>query len=122
MTWAVLEAVALEATAEEDELVAHTSARHLAGLLGLEPGTAAAALRLLRQRGHLNLRRNPGSAGRFGLSSYVVGNIVDLGIRPCVAAPGADAPHAADPHGRRPPGEPGAATTPSDQAGPGASG
>ena len=119
MAWAVLEAVALEATADEDGLVAHTSARHLAGLLGLDPGTAAAALRLLRQRGHLDLRRTAGSAGRFGLSAYVVGNIVDLGLRPCVVGPDAVAPRAPDPHGHRPPGEPGAATTPSDQAGSG---
>lgn len=117
MAWAVLEAVVLEATAEEDELVAHTSARHLAGLLGLDPGTAAAALRLLRQRGHLDLRRTAGAAGRFSLSAYVVGDITDLGLRPCVVAPSAVAPHAADPHGRPRRGEPNAATTPSDQAG-----
>ena len=59
MTWAVLEAVALEATGHGDEMVAYTSARRLAALLGLDPGTAANALRLLRRRDLVELRRVP---------------------------------------------------------------
>jgi hypothetical protein len=101
MAWAVLAAVALEATAEAGGLVAYTSARHVADLLGLDPGTAASALRLVRQRGLLELRRTNGSGGRFGLSDYGLGDLVELGLRPCVAAPGTVAPHAADPHGHR---------------------
>jgi len=66
MAWVVLEAVALAATVQDDRLVAHTSARQLAQMLGLDPGTAAAALRLLRQRSLLELRRTGGEAGRFG--------------------------------------------------------
>jgi len=101
MAWVVLEAVALAATVEDQVLMAHTSARQLAQLLGLDPGTAAAALRLLRKRGLLELRRTGGEAGRFGLSAYVLGDVATIGLRPCVTPPGAVAPHAADPHAER---------------------
>lgn len=102
MAWVVLEAVALDATVEKEGLIAHTSARQLAQLLGLDPGTAAAALRLLRQRGLLELRRTGGERGRFGLSAYVLGDIGAVGIRPCADPPGAVAPHAVEPHAVEP--------------------
>ncbi len=97
MPWAVLEAVALVAEADGPGLVARTSARHLADLLGVDPGTAAAGLRVLRKRGVLELRRAGGHAGRFGLSAYVLGDVGELGLRPCVGSPGAVAPHVEDP-------------------------
>lgn len=98
MPWAVLEAVALGADADGHDLVARTSARHLADLLGVDPGTAAAGLRVLRTHGALELRRAGGRAGRFGLSAYVLGDIAALELRPCVGSPGAVAPHMEDPH------------------------
>lgn len=97
MPWAVLEAVALVADADGHDLVARTSARHLADLLGVDPGTAAAGLRVLRTRGVLELRRASGPAGRFGLSAYVLGDVAQLGLRPCVGSRGAVGPHVEDP-------------------------
>lgn len=98
MPWAVLEAVALVADVDGHDLAARTSARHLADLLGVDPGTAAAGLRALRKRGVLELRRAGGPGGRFGLSAYVLGDIAELGLRPCVGSPGAVAPHVEEPH------------------------
>lgn len=96
MPWAVLEAVALVADTDGHELVARTSARHVADLLGVDPGTAAAGLRVLRRHGVLELPRDGGPAGRFGLSAYIVGDVAELGLRPCVGSPGVVAPHVED--------------------------
>lgn len=81
VAWVVLEAVVLGAAADGDDLVARTSARHVAELLGLDAQTASAALRVLRTRGLLELRRPASQAGRFGLSSYVLGDVLGLGLR-----------------------------------------
>ena len=48
LVWVVLEEVALDAVVEDGGLVARTSARQVAERLGVEPGTAATALRVLR--------------------------------------------------------------------------
>ena len=88
-----LEEVALEAVAENERLVARTSAGLLADRLGVDPGTAAGTLRDLRRRGLLSFERESGPAGRFGLSVYVLGDISGLRVLspcpewPCVAAP-----------------------------------
>lgn len=111
MPWAVVQAVALLAEADGHDLVARTSARHLADLLGVDHGTAAAGLRVLRKRGVLELRRAGGPAGRFGLSAYVLGDVAELGLRPCVGSPGAAAPHAANSHTEPRCGEAGAVPT-----------
>lgn len=72
MAWTVLEEVLLDAFVEGDQIIATTSARRVAAQLNIDAGTAASALRLLRNRGLLELKRSSGPAGRFGLSSYVV--------------------------------------------------
>jgi hypothetical protein len=46
VVWIVLEELALDAVALDGELVAPTSARSVAARLGLDPGTAASALRI----------------------------------------------------------------------------
>ena len=99
VAWVVLEAVALGAASDGDDLVAHTSARHVADLLGLDAPTASAALRILRKRGLLELRRPAGQAGRFGLSSYSLGDVVGLGLRPLAPTPH---PLASRPEDRQP--------------------
>ncbi len=50
----------------------------MAELLRVDPGTAAAALRALRQEGLVGLEREKGTAGRFGLSVYVLRPIAGL--------------------------------------------
>ncbi len=87
LTWVILEEVALAAVAEGGRLVARTSARQIADRLRVDPGTAAGALRTLRNRGLLRLEREQGPAGRFGLSIYVVAPVPGLTVvPPCVAA------------------------------------
>jgi hypothetical protein len=91
--WVTLEDVAMEAVVEDGRLVAHTSSRRVAERLGVDVGTAAAALRALRERGLLVLERESGQAGRFGLSVYVLGSIAGLSVVkprancPCVVGP-----------------------------------
>ena len=70
LVWVVLEEVALDAVVEDGQLVARTSARHVAERLGVNPSTAAEALRVLGRRGLVGLEREKGPAGRFGLSVY----------------------------------------------------
>jgi DNA-binding transcriptional ArsR family regulator len=98
LAWVALEEVALDAVAEEGRLVARTSARQVAELLGVEPGTAAGALRTLRQHGLLVLEREKGPAGRFGLSVYVLGRLDGLSVgSPRVAEPCAVSPSMVEP-------------------------
>ena len=80
LAWLVLEEVALTAVEDGGRLVAHTSARQVADRVGVDPGTAAGALRVLRDRGLLRLEREKGRAGRFGLSVYVLGSIAGLTV------------------------------------------
>jgi hypothetical protein len=82
LAWVILEDVALDAVPEDGRLVVRTSARQVAERLGVDPGTAARALRILRERGFLVLEREKSPAGRFGLSVYVIGAIPGLTVIP----------------------------------------
>ena len=83
-----LEEVALDAVAEDGRLVARTSARQVAERLGVDPGTAAGALRVLRDRGLLISNASTGrravSACRSTCSARSAGLTV---IPPCAALP-----------------------------------
>ena len=68
--WVVLQDLALDAQWRDGRLVASSSARLVADHLQIDPGTAAAALRALRDRGVAELSQTSGAAGRFGLASY----------------------------------------------------
>ncbi len=57
LVWVTLEEVALDAVFENGRLVARTSARLIADRLGVDPGTAAGALRTLRRRGLVAFER-----------------------------------------------------------------
>ena len=70
--WVVLQDVALDAEWHDGRLVASSSARLVAEHLHIDPGTAAAALRALRDRGVAELCQTSGAAGRFGLASYTL--------------------------------------------------
>jgi DNA-binding transcriptional ArsR family regulator len=88
LLWVTLEEVALDAAVEGGRLVARTSARQVAERLGVDPGTAATALRALRERGLVALEREKGPGGRFGLSVYELGPVAGLSVvRPRTAAP-----------------------------------
>jgi len=88
LVWVTLEEVALDAAFEGGRLVARTSARQVAERLGVDPGTAASALRALRERGLVALEREKGPAGRFGLSVYELGPVPGLSVvRPRTAEP-----------------------------------
>jgi DNA-binding transcriptional ArsR family regulator len=93
LAWMILEEVALDAVAQDGRLVAHTSARRVAELLGVDPGSAARALRVLREHGLVVLDREKGPAGRFGLSVYALGTVAGL----TVLGPGAVDPRPALP-------------------------
>lgn len=98
LAWVILEEIALDAVAEDGRLVARTSARQVADRLGVDPGTAAGALRDLQLLGVLELEREHGPAGRFGLSVYVLGSTAGLTVvrpsaaAPCVASPCVETP------------------------------
>ena len=100
LAWVTLEEVALDAAMHGGRLVARTSARQVAERLGVDPGTAAGALRSLREGGLLHLEREQGQARRFGLSVYVLGPV--CGLR--VVGPGADDPYVVSPDAGRPHG------------------
>lgn len=88
LVWVVLEEVALDAVIEDGTLVARTSARQVAERLGVNPGTAAQALRALGQCDLVRLEREKGPAGRFGLSVYQLAPVAGLSIvHPCAANP-----------------------------------
>lgn len=92
MAWTVLEEVVLDAVVVGGRIVAATSARRIAAQLELDVSTAAKALRVLRNCHVLDLERQSGPAGRFGLASYAV--IGAPGVR--LVRPRGDAPHMAD--------------------------
>lgn len=102
--WVVLEDVALDARPDAaGALVASTSARRVAEHLGLTPGAVARALARLRSEGLVTHVRQPGDAGRFGLSAYVLApvpglDVVDAPRAPDAGGPDAVAPRAVPPH------------------------
>jgi hypothetical protein len=103
MAWAVLEDLALDAWVDErGVVVAGSSARHVAANLDIQPGTAARALRRLRDEGLVVLVRASGTDGRFGLSAYELAGIAGVSIaastRPCVARPHPVQPHTVEPN------------------------
>jgi hypothetical protein len=91
----VLEDVALDAAWRDGRLVASTSARLVAEHVGVDAGTAASALRVLRERGLVELVRSPAPGGRFGLSAYAVSlpDGIDVIGSPRAARPRAKSPH-----------------------------
>lgn len=70
--WLVLQDVALDAEWRDGRLAASTSARLVAEHLRIDPGTAAAGLRALRQHGLVELTQASGADGRFGLAVYTL--------------------------------------------------
>jgi hypothetical protein len=93
VVWVVLEEIALDAVAVDGGLVARTSARLIAQHLGLDPGTAASALRTLRVRGLVELAREPGPSGRFGLSVYRLSPLPGVEeLAPCMDSPCVESP------------------------------
>ena len=102
VVWLVLEELLLDAVAIDGALVAPTSARSIAADLGLDPGTVASALRVLRQRGLAELARPQGPCGRFGLSSYRLRPMAGIEVvAPCGASPHAVEPDTVDAHAAR---------------------
>ena len=87
--WPVLLDVALDAEWRDGRLVASTSARLVAEHLRIDPGTAAAGLRTLREHGLVELSQASGADGRFGLAIYTL-HLPD-GIEVC-------SPHTEKPH------------------------
>ncbi len=87
LTWVTLEDVALDAVAEDGQLVARTSARQVAERLKVNPAAAAGALRVLRDRGFVRLEpdQRSGLARRFGLWVYVLGPIPGIAVVPAGA-------------------------------------
>ena len=61
LTWVTLEEVALDAVAEDGQLVARTSARQVAEHLRVDPLAVAGALKVLRDRGLHPPRTGPGA-------------------------------------------------------------
>lgn len=126
--WAVLEDIALDARRDgTGRLVAPTSARRVAEHLCLTPGAAARAVARLRSAGLLTYAREVGPAGRFGLSTYVLGTVPGLEVvepsdgRPCPlpscpVRPRVDGPRALDAHMAPPPRSVGADSAPRSDA------
>jgi hypothetical protein len=92
--WVVLQDLALDAEWRDGRLVAPTSARLVAGHLHIDPGTAATALRALRDQGVAELCQTSGTAGRFGLAAYTLQLPPGLEI----LSPRAEPPHTEPPH------------------------
>jgi hypothetical protein len=101
--WVVLQDLALDAEWREGRLVASSSARMVADHLQIDPGTAAAALRALRDRGVAELCQTSGAAGRFGLASYTLRLPPGLEIvPPYLGTPHTGEPPTPKPHTERP--------------------
>lgn len=102
--WLVLQDIALDAGWRDDRLVASTSARLVAEHLHLDPGTVAAAMRVLRESGLVELTQLSGPDGRFGLAAYTVRLPAGLDTlapgegAPRTEEPRTELPGAADPH------------------------
>ena len=96
--WVVLHDLVFDAEWIDGRWVAPSSARLIADHLRIDPGTAAAALRQLRDSGVAELTQSAGSAGRFGLASYTLR--LPSGIEvvsPCVGGPHTVAAHTVEP-------------------------
>lgn len=101
--WVVLQDLALDAEWRDGRLVASSSARLVAEHLHIDPGTAAAALRALRDRGVAELCQTPGASGRFGLASYTLRLPPGLEIvPPPLGTPLTGEPHGDEPHTAKP--------------------
>ena len=83
--WVVLQDLALDAEWHDGRLVASSSARLVAEHLHIDPGTAAAALRALRDRGVVELCQTSGAAGRFGLAVLHLATATGSGDRSTTA-------------------------------------
>lgn len=99
--WVVLEDVALDAVFDHGRAVAATSARRIADNLGIDPGTASGALRRLRSLGLVEHDRADGTAGRFGLSVYVLVPTPGIELVP-PAEPRTPGPRVAEPRTEEP--------------------
>ncbi len=96
--WVVLQDLILDAEWRDGRLVASSSARLVAEHLHIDPGTAAAALRALRDSGVAELCQTSGAAGRFGLASYTLRLPPGLEVVPAHL----ETPHTAEPHRNKP--------------------
>ena len=102
--WVVLQDLALDAEWRDGRLVAASSARLVAEHLHIDPGTAASALRALRDRGVAELCQTSGAAGRFGLASYTLRLPPGLEMisPPQSGTPRGDKPHTEQPLAEKP--------------------
>jgi hypothetical protein len=99
----VLLDVALDADWRDGCLVASTSARRVAEHLRVDPGTAASALRALRETGLVELTQHSGPDGKFGLAVYTLhlpDGIEVLSSRPPASGP--EKPHTEQPRTENP--------------------
>jgi hypothetical protein len=98
--WVVLEDLWLCAEVTDDgPALAPTSTRAIAGRLGVQPGTVASALQVLRAQRLVALERASGPAGRFGLAVYALADVDGLelvrsgaAVQPRLAAPCVEMP------------------------------
>ena len=95
VVWMVLEDLALDAAPLDGKLVAGTSARRIAGRLGLDPGGVSSALKILRDRKFVELVPATGAAGRFGLMVYALTELPGVEVLPCTDSPQTVEPHTA---------------------------
>jgi len=101
--WLVLHDLALDAEWRDGRWVAASSARLVADHLLIDPGTAATALRALRDHGVAELCQMSGAAGRFGLAAYTLQLPPGLEIlSPRVESPYTEQPDTAEPHTAEP--------------------
>lgn len=91
--WVVLQDLAFDAEWRGGRLVASSSARLVAEHLHIDPGTASAALRTLRDQGVAELTQSSGAGGRFGLAAYTL--LLPPGLE--VLSPGVDEPRTGRP-------------------------
>ena len=103
-SWVVLHDLVFDAEWVDDRWVAPSSARLVAEHLRIDPGTAATALRQLRDCGIAELTQASGSAGRFGLASYTLRLPSGIEVRVAVCGPAAhgDSAHGRAGHGTAP--------------------
>jgi hypothetical protein len=81
LDWVTLEDVALDAVAEDGQLISRTSARRVAEHLQVDPIAVARALKVLRNRGLVRLEPDQADIGRrFELWVYVLGPVSGLTV------------------------------------------